>query len=66
VVLRPPTELGQGRYAVPAWLVGVAAAALVVAVVAFFVVRHRRARRSASYDTVAPHSGPRSGPLSRR
>jgi hypothetical protein len=60
VVLRPPTTLGQGRYAAPAWLVGLCAGALVLAVVAFFVLRARRARRKNIYDTVAPLSGPQS------
>ena len=56
----PPPGMARGKYDVSGWLVAVAAIALVGFVVAFFVVRHRRAQKKRSYDSVAPQSGPMS------
>ncbi len=56
----PPPGLARGRYDVPGWVVGVVAGGLLVVVVAFFVFRHRRAKKRSGYESVAPPSGPMS------
>ena len=57
---RPPPGLAQGRFAAPPWLVAGVALAILLAVVAYFVARHRRARRARAYESVAPQSTPHS------
>ncbi len=58
----PPPGLARGKYDVASgWVIAIAFA-LLLGVVAFFVLRHRRATRARAYDSVAPQSGP----LSRR
>lgn len=59
-LVHPPPGLARGRYEVSGWLVGAAASALLLGVVAFFVLRHRRAQRKRVYESVAPQSGPMS------
>ena len=59
-VERPPAGLAQGRFAAPPWLIGTVAVALFLAVIAYFVVRHRRAKRVRAYESVAPQSTPQS------
>jgi len=44
---------------VPAWVVGAVLGGIVVAVVAYFVARHRRLMRSRRYDSIAPASSKR-------
>lgn len=56
----PPPGLARGRYEVSGWMVGAAASVLLLAVVAFYVLRYRRAQRERVYESVAPQSGPMS------
>jgi hypothetical protein len=53
---RPPPGLARGRYPAPAWLVAALGGALFVAVVAFLVLRGRRARRKRSESLAPPSS----------
>jgi hypothetical protein len=59
VVVRPPEGLARGQYAAPAWAIGLGAAVLFAAALAFFVVRHRRAKHKKSYESLAPQSSRR-------
>jgi len=56
---RPPPGLAQGQYAAPPWLIGALGGAIVVGVVVFFVMRHRRAKRGQIYESIAPKSSRR-------
>lgn len=58
--VEPPPGMARGQYQTPAWIVGLAAVALVMLVVMFFLFRHRRAQRRRVYESVAPSSGPMS------
>lgn len=58
---RPPPGLARGKLAAPAWVVVLLGLALVAAIVAFFVMRHRRDK--APDSTLGPPSVP---PSSRR
>ena len=58
---RPPPGLARGKLAAPAWVVVVLGLVLVAAIVAFFVMRHRRDK--APDSTLGPPSVP---PSSRR
>lgn len=60
VSMPPPPGLARGDHEVSGWLVGAAALVLVGFVVAFFVIRHRRAMKRRVYESVAPQSGPMS------
>jgi len=58
---RPPPGLARGTWSAPAWVVVLLGVALVGAIVAFFVIRHRRDK--APDSTLGPPSVP---PSSRR
>ncbi len=56
---RPPPGLAQGQVAAPPWLIGALGGAILLGVIAFFVARHRRAKRSQVYESIAPKSSRR-------
>jgi hypothetical protein len=56
VVERPPPGLAQGRYAAPAWLIGVFAVAIAAAALGFLWMRHRRHNARRGHDSIAPPS----------
>ncbi|MBW2453564.1 MAG: hypothetical protein JRI68_03600 [Deltaproteobacteria bacterium] len=56
---RPPPGLAQGEVAAPPWLIGALGGVIVLGVIAFFVARHRRAKRSQIYESIAPKSSRR-------
>ena len=56
---RPPPGLAQGRLAAPAWLIASIGLAIVLGVVAFFVMRSRRDKRKQAYESIAPKSSRR-------
>jgi hypothetical protein len=58
VVERPPPGIARGQYPVPPWVVAILALLLVAGIVAYFVLRHRRAQRARRYESVAPISVP--------
>ncbi len=53
---RPEAGLGQGRLGAPPWVIALCAVVLVLGVVFFFVMRHRRAKAKRGYESVAPSS----------
>ncbi len=59
IVVRPPEGLARGQFAAPPWAIGAGAGVLLIAVAAFFVARHRRAKRQKSYESLAPQSSRR-------
>ncbi len=56
---RPPPGLAQGKFAAPAWLIASIGLAIVLGVVAFFVMRNRRDKRKQAYESIAPKSSRR-------
>jgi hypothetical protein len=58
--VRPPPGLARGKYEVDGWLVAITAVALIGIVVAFFVIRQRRAARRRGYESVVEDASPMS------
>lgn len=56
---RPPAGLAQGKFAAPAWLIAAIGLAIVLGVMAFFIMRRRRDKQKQAYESIAPKSSRR-------
>ena len=59
IEVRPPEGLARGKYPAPSWAIGAGAVVLFAAVVTYYAVRHRRAKRHKGYESLAPQSSRR-------